>query len=89
MELHGEEKKRVKDRDLRRKEETKTESVIGGEKEFFPNYLKYIIKISWRSIEMAGATSLFGNLSSDTVTRLAIERGDRCKVLYCSITCVL
>ncbi|XP_077273342.1 beta-glucuronidase isoform X5 [Temnothorax americanus] len=30
--------------------------------------------------EMAGTTSLFGNfISSDAVTRLAIERGDRCK----------
>ncbi|XP_050457603.1 beta-glucuronidase isoform X1 [Cataglyphis hispanica] len=28
---------------------------------------------------MAGAASLFGNFSSDTVTRLTMERGDRCK----------
>ncbi|XP_011697202.1 PREDICTED: beta-glucuronidase isoform X1 [Wasmannia auropunctata] len=28
---------------------------------------------------MAGLTLLFGNFSSDAVTRLAIERGDRCK----------
>ncbi|XP_029668445.1 beta-glucuronidase isoform X1 [Formica exsecta] len=28
---------------------------------------------------MAGAASLFGNFSSDAVTRLTMERGDRCK----------
>ncbi|TGZ41799.1 Beta-glucuronidase, partial [Temnothorax longispinosus] len=31
--------------------------------------------------EMTGTTSLFGNFSSDAVTRLAIERGDRCKTI--------
>lgn len=65
----------MKDRDLRNERRAKGE---------FPSALvclEYIIKISWL-IEMAGATPLFGNFSSDAVTRLAIERGDRCKVCY-------